>query len=675
MLATAQSSDSWIWKGVLKATNNIWPELCWHIGNGESVDYWLEPWIMGIRFGRPAGPPHISWATTRVADLIWLEGRTWKMHLILNLFHLDIAHRIISIPLSKYPTKDTLRWTPEMNDILAVKSVHNHTTPPTTSTTPDPFLANRSGLSWDFIWKLQVPFRLQLFLWKAIHNGILTKFNLWQGNEDWDTNYPRCDTKMETTAHALFFCPKIRDIWYESDLNIEFRLTTYSDSLLDIFHRCFLLSRNDSNISLYCRNFCSIMYAIWMSRNLLIFEQKNQNPKEIVKHTKHLRLNDLPAPVHRSRPPPYLPPIVQEGWHIIQVDASRTTQGNLRGTGFTIRNHLTSVLCAGYGHARATDSEEAEAIAVIRGLEAAQWCGLSRVLLLTDCQRLVKAFRDRSDDLTWGALTLAPDLRALSDCFIDFRFEHIDRSCNFEVHCLAARGLRLRATTSEETSTSIIEYSEETSDVVKTVETAPVEEEPKEEPFVEEQVPVFEFLDNLDFKVQGRDWEEIERDEEDGSNDKMSVMRKEMGRRESDEDEEEEGQTDGTNKLLCFLNNSLLVYVWGKVYNDLFLIPDMEAVSLQDMLTVTFKNQLNPEDTSSILIYGSSVLVTLWLASAVIGAIDSIPVVPKALELVGLGYTIWFSSRYLILKKNRDELLSKVEEFKQQIMGSNDEQL
>ncbi|KAF6175599.1 hypothetical protein GIB67_002737 [Kingdonia uniflora] len=264
-------------------------------------------------------------------------------------------------------------------------------------------------------------------------------------------------------------------------------------------------------------------------------------------------------------------------------------------------------------------------------------------------------------------------------------------------------GLRLRATTSEETSTSIIEYSEETSDVVKTVETAPVEEEPKEEPFVEEQVPVFEFLDNLDFKeakvsgyyvrhielvtpegdtpsgpgtrLGGDRKREIGRDEEDGSHDKMSVMRKEMGRRESDEDEEEEGQTDGTNKLLCFLNNSLLVYVWGKVYNDLFLIPDMEAVSLQDMLTVTFKNQLNPEDTSSILIYGSSVLVTLWLASAVIGAIDSIPVVPKALELVGLGYTIWFSSRYLILKKNRDELLSKVEEFKQQIMGSNDEQL
>ncbi|KAF6147479.1 hypothetical protein GIB67_021305, partial [Kingdonia uniflora] len=45
----------------------------------------------------------------------------------------------------RYPTKNILRWTPEKNGILTAKSVHNHTTPPTTSTTPDTFLANRSG--------------------------------------------------------------------------------------------------------------------------------------------------------------------------------------------------------------------------------------------------------------------------------------------------------------------------------------------------------------------------------------------------------------------------------------------------------------------------------------------------------------------------------------------------
>ncbi|KAL2527998.1 protein CURVATURE THYLAKOID 1D [Forsythia ovata] len=45
---------------------------------------------------------------------------------------------------------------------------------------------------------------------------------------------------------------------------------------------------------------------------------------------------------------------------------------------------------------------------------------------------------------------------------------------------------------------------------------------------------------------------------------------------------------------------------------------------------------------------------------------------PKVLELVGLAYTLWFTIRYLIFKKNRDELVVKVEEIKQQILGSQD---
>ncbi|KAF5769126.1 putative cyanobacterial aminoacyl-tRNA synthetase, CAAD domain, protein CURVATURE THYLAKOID 1 [Helianthus annuus] len=40
------------------------------------------------------------------------------------------------------------------------------------------------------------------------------------------------------------------------------------------------------------------------------------------------------------------------------------------------------------------------------------------------------------------------------------------------------------------------------------------------------------------------------------------------------------------------------------------------------------------------------------------------------MELVGLGYSIWFTTRYLLFKRNRDELASKIEEVKQQVLGS-----
>ncbi|KAE8696231.1 Protein CURVATURE THYLAKOID 1A [Hibiscus syriacus] len=81
-------------------------------------------------------------------------------------------------------------------------------------------------------------------------------------------------------------------------------------------------------------------------------------------------------------------------------------------------------------------------------------------------------------------------------------------------------------------------------------------------------------------------------------------------------------------------------------------------------------DELEKEDAYSIILYGSGALVALWLASALVGAIDSIPLFPKLLEVVGLGYAIWFTSRYLIFKKNREELATKVEQLKQQILGS-----
>ncbi|KAD7479165.1 hypothetical protein R6Q59_008028 [Mikania micrantha] len=89
---------------------------------------------------------------------------------------------------------------------------------------------------------------------------------------------------------------------------------------------------------------------------------------------------------------------------------------------------------------------------------------------------------------------------------------------------------------------------------------------------------------------------------------------------------------------------------------------------------IDFLNNLNMEldleDSFSIALLGVGSITALWLAANIVGAIDHIPLFPKLMELVGLGYTIWFSTRYLLFKRNRDELASMMEEIKQQVLGS-----
>ncbi|GAB2260291.1 hypothetical protein Droror1_Dr00011146 [Drosera rotundifolia] len=83
--------------------------------------------------------------------------------------------------------------------------------------------------------------------------------------------------------------------------------------------------------------------------------------------------------------------------------------------------------------------------------------------------------------------------------------------------------------------------------------------------------------------------------------------------------------------------------------------------------------QLDSGDSFSLVLYGGGALLSVWFLSAVVGAIDSIPVFPKLMEVVGLAYTLWFATRYLLFKQNRDELGAKIKEIKQQVLGSSDD--
>ncbi|XP_009778173.1 protein CURVATURE THYLAKOID 1A, chloroplastic-like [Nicotiana tabacum] len=75
------------------------------------------------------------------------------------------------------------------------------------------------------------------------------------------------------------------------------------------------------------------------------------------------------------------------------------------------------------------------------------------------------------------------------------------------------------------------------------------------------------------------------------------------------------------------------------------------------------------EKKPTIFLYGGSAILGLWLSSIVIDALDSIPLLPKFLELVGLGYFGWFVYTYLLFKSGRDELGSDFQTLKKKITG------
>lgn len=79
------------------------------------------------------------------------------------------------------------------------------------------------------------------------------------------------------------------------------------------------------------------------------------------------------------------------------------------------------------------------------------------------------------------------------------------------------------------------------------------------------------------------------------------------------------------------------------------------------------------EKKPTIFLYGGSAILGLWFSSIIADALDSIPLLPKFLELVGLGYFGWFVYRYLLFKSGRDELRSDIQALKKKITGDEEE--
>jgi hypothetical protein len=67
-------------------------------------------------------------------------------------------------------------------------------------------------------------------------------------------------------------------------------------------------------------------------------------------------------------------------------------------------------------------------------------------------------------------------------------------------------------------------------------------------------------------------------------------------------------------------------------------------------------------------------VTALRIFLAVLNAINDIPLLSPFLQLIGLGYTIWFTSRYLLKDSTRQELAVEIRLLKKQILDREESQ-
>nr|POE81420.1 putative ribonuclease h protein [Quercus suber] len=112
---------------------------------------------------------------------------------------------------------------------------------------------------WNGIWKLEVPNRIKLFMWRAGNDSLPTRVNLVCRKLLTESTCPLCKLEPEDTLHALWKCPTLSTVWqlYFADLVAD---TNGISDFLDII-QC--VQQDKSRFAL----FAWTTSLIWMRRN------------------------------------------------------------------------------------------------------------------------------------------------------------------------------------------------------------------------------------------------------------------------------------------------------------------------------------------------------------------------------------------------------------------------
>ena len=258
----------------------------WKVRNGESVffweDYWFENKCLKFEHKRLYQLSTFKESTVAMVHKIWLASSLKSEHLWtrqLRSWESEEVSQLEEILKKLFLSKDDdqLIWETSKAE-YSVKLAANIMSPCSPT------------VNWEFIWKLRVPHKIKIFLWKLHLNILPTKTFLSARGIilakgimcEW------CSCSEETTIHLLIECPQAKDIWkqvFSWWLMPHFiRHLDSINSLWNIFKK----SRSKKIHLLWRITVSATFWALWLLRNAKVFNSHDTSKEGLLAMIKNL---------------------------------------------------------------------------------------------------------------------------------------------------------------------------------------------------------------------------------------------------------------------------------------------------------------------------------------------------------------------------------------------------
>ncbi|GKV17774.1 hypothetical protein SLEP1_g28235 [Rubroshorea leprosula] len=166
------SQTSWAWSSILKGRDIVQLGVRWNMGNGQDVLIFQDKWIPGFKVVSPPGTYSLF---SHVCELLDDYGE-WDITKLNACFSSEECQEILKIPIGA--GFDSLVWHLDKYGRFSIKSAYllafNTIHEPSMDSNNMPL----SPIEWKHLWKLKVPPKVRVFMWRAFLNSLPSLDNL-----------------------------------------------------------------------------------------------------------------------------------------------------------------------------------------------------------------------------------------------------------------------------------------------------------------------------------------------------------------------------------------------------------------------------------------------------------------------------------------------------------------
>ncbi|XP_042954621.1 uncharacterized protein LOC122291036 [Carya illinoinensis] len=406
MDAKLKGAPSFIWRSLWSSLGILKEGLVWRVGNGSGIKIWKDKWLPRPVTYQIQTPINMLDSETRVEPLIDKDCRSWTVDLVQSVFREEEAKLICSIPISRRGASDRRIWVGSDRGTYTIKSAYFIETKLSNRSFGEPSTTGSKNSEWRDLWRLEVPGKVKILIWKCLNNILPTKDRLYKKNIVDNYLCPVCEREKETIMHALWVCPAAADIWGGETSTFRKWRRDYPD-----FQQLWgemIKKLSQENIELAAA--CSTTYHIWTRRNAYTFQNQPKNPASIVSlaqtdlaSLKEIKQsNNTNAVRSQERGPSQLWKPPEWPFFKVNFDVAFDKDKESMGMGIILRDSeggLQATFTAPKTHILL--AFQAKVSALHRAMELCSELGLNQVIIEGDAKVVIDSVNSKNEDNSW----------------------------------------------------------------------------------------------------------------------------------------------------------------------------------------------------------------------------------------------------------------------------------